>query len=527
MNRSAYGLLTVLIALQLAPEPGTVTGVVIKAGTTIRQPLLNARLELTGPGESLVTRTDTNGRFAFSHLPSGAYRLQVTCDGFVRQEAPDKILIGPGQDLKEVLFELDPAPTAAGWVLDTYGRPMANVMVEALRRAYDVRGKPIMVGAATALTDDRGAYRIFWLDPGEYYFYATSPPVPDGSEAPLLAVVPTYFPGVNTPEDAKAVQLDIGREVPVDFRLRSAGFWVVRGQTMNAATGRSVAAAISLFPPAEDPTLTRYSAQSSATGPYHGEFTIDNVVPGTYILMARSGPEGQQMTAIQRIVLRPELSPPIDLRGYSLRLSPALSIHGQLFLGSASTPDLRGVNVSLVSTEPALPSPRSVKVQPDGSFTLNGVSPGSYLLELSNLPEDFYLKAARFGQDDILEKPLTLDQDAASPLQMLLASDGGHLQVSAHDDKGATRTDAQFVLVPDKARRDRREQYRAAAAGDDGKAILRGIPPGAYTLFAWQVLEPNAYFNSDYLSGYAAFGVPVAIAAGDNPPLSVRLIPKD
>jgi hypothetical protein len=380
--------------------------------------------------------------------------------------------------VKEILFELDPAPTAAGWVLDTYGQPIANVMVEALHRAYDVRGKPIMVRAATALTDDRGAYRIFWLDPGEYFFYATSPPIPESAEAPpVRSVVPTYFPGVNTPEGARSVRLEIGREVPVDFRLRSAGFWLVRGQTINAATGRSVAATITLIPPAEDPTFTRYSAQSSATGPYHGEFAIGNVVPGSYILMAKATSDGQELTAFERIVLRPKLSPPPDPKGYSLRLSRGLSIHGRLFVETEQPNDRSGVKVSLVSSEPALPSPKSVRVQPDGSFILQDVAPGTYLPELSNLPGDFYLKAARFGEDDILEKPLTLDQPDAGPLQILLGSDGGHLQASAVDDKGVVHAGAQFVLVPDAARRDRREQYRIAIAGDDGQAVLRGIPP--------------------------------------------------
>jgi Carboxypeptidase regulatory-like domain len=96
MNRFAAAFLTAVIVIQLAPRPGTVTGTVIKAGTAIRQPLRNARLELTGgPSEHLVTRTDANGRYRFSNLASGEYRLTVTCDGFVRQEAPSWIRIGP------------------------------------------------------------------------------------------------------------------------------------------------------------------------------------------------------------------------------------------------------------------------------------------------------------------------------------------------------------------------------------------------------------------------------------------------
>ena len=82
------------------------------------------------------------------------------------------------------------------------------------------------------------------------------------------------------------------------------------------------------------------------------------------------------------------------------------------------------------------------------------------------------------------------------------------------------------VLVPDTARRGRREQYRVATAGEDGQAILRGIPPGDYKLFAWEELEENAYLNSDYLRAYESLGIPVSIVAGDNPAVPVRVIPK-
>jgi hypothetical protein len=72
-----------------------------------------------------------------------------------------------------------------------------------------------------------------------------------------------------------------------------------------------------------------------------------------------------------------------------------------------------------------------------------------------------------------------------------------------------------------------REQYRVAVAGEDGRALLTGIPPGIYKLFAWEELEPNAYFNSTFLQAYESLGVPLTIATGENRPLSVRLIPKD
>jgi hypothetical protein len=518
-----------LVATQLTPVSGTIAGSVIKAGTAIQQPLWNARLELSGISGSRVTRTDASGRFTFSNLPPGEYRVAVTCDGFVRQQSEKKIVIGRGQQTANILFQLDAAPTAAGRILDSYGQPIANVMVEALRRSYDVRGKPRLTRVATATTDDRGEYRIFWLDPGEYFFYASSP-LPDKTETePVRVVAPTYSPGVSTPDDAKPVRLDIGREVRVDFRLRrDAALWPVNGHTMNGITGRPIAATITLTPPAEDPNLSRYRGQSSMAGSYPGQFSIDKVPPGSYIVTARNSSGDQEWTAFERIVLRPLLVTPPYGFVITLKLNPPLSLNGRLFLESRESADLHETSVGLISVDPGLPSPRNVLARPDGQFMLNSVVAGLYVSDISNLPNDLYVKAARFGTDDILETPLTLEaKDSTNPLQVLLGSDGGRIEVATYDKNRRLHADAQIVLVPDATRRHRREQYRVATSGEDGKAILRGIPPGNYKLFAWENLEPNAYLNSDYLLGYETLGLPVNITRGENPPVSVRLIPKE
>lgn len=118
-------------------------------------------------------------------------------------------------------------------------------------------------------------------------------------------------------------------------------------------------------------------------------------------------------------------------------------------------------------------------------------------------------------------------RDPVKPLQILLGVDGGHVQVGVFNSKGEPQAAAHVVFVPDAARRYRREQYRVAVSGDEGKAAFRGVPPGAYSVFAWEELQPNAYLNSDFIQLYELSGTPVKIAGGDNPAVSVLLIPKD
>src|SRR5215468_1336102 len=518
--RTIAALVLALVAQQAAPGTGRISGFVIKAGTTIRQPLRNARLELTGSGHGVV-RTDVNGAFSFSGLMPGQYQLAVTCDGFVRQELRKNIVLGRGQQVGNIIFELDPAATATGRVLDTFGEPISNVMIDALRRTYDVRGNPRLTHIAGALTDDRGEYRIFWLDPGNYFLYASSPPPPETSDSETPPpVAPTYYPDVNTPEDARTVRLELGREARADFRLRQAAMWPVGGHTMNGLNGLPVAATVTLIQPGENPNSSRYHAQSLPSGRLAGEFSMRDVPPGSYLLTAKSLSGDRELTAFQHIELRPILVAPQFGFTTNLGLTPPVSLNGRLFFESAEGQELRQITVALVPVDPDMPLPRSVPVQPDGLFVVNGIYPGDYVLEMSNLPQDLYLKATRFGNAG-LERPLTIEaQPPANPLQILLGSDGGHMLAQSQPG-------ANLVLVPDAARRGRREQYRVAAAGDDGRATIRGIPPGNYKLFAWEDLEPNAYLNSEYLQIYEDRGVSMRISPGDNPLVEVRMIPRE
>jgi hypothetical protein len=525
------GLLTAfvvtLLFLQTSVPQASISGDVMKHGTAIQQLLQNARLELTeGPGTPLITRTDVGGRFAFLNLAPGRYRLSVTRDGFVRQDYPKPIVVAAGARIDDIIFQLDGAPTVAGWVQDEYGSTVPNVLVEALRRTYDVRGNPTFVPVASAITDDRGEYRIFWVDPGDYFFFATSR-VPEGADtaAPVRGVAPTYFPGVSDPADARPLRLNIGREVTgVDFQLRRAALVPVSGYLSHAITGRPVAATITLSRPADDPSRARYQGRSVATGRAAGLFSISEPVPpGPYIVTAKGG-SGEEISGYDRIVIRPVLAAaPYDLR---LRLSPPLTVNGRITrMDSGAAADLSHARVSLISVNEGRPSPRSVSSQTDGRFSLTGVAAGDYVLDVSNLSDDSYVKAARFGATDVLEKLLTVDaKQSGQALQILLGSDEGRLNVRVFDSSDRPQSEVRVVLVPDLARRDRRDQYRTATTDEYGQASVRGIPPGMYKVFAWESIEPNAYLNSDFVRAYEDFGVPVQIASGENAPMSVREI---
>ena len=125
----------------LKKDECSVAGMVVKLAGS--EPLRKATVQLNSADDrtrSISTSTDAGGRFQLKGVDPGRYRLLVTRNGFVTQEygqkTPDDpgsiFTLGPGQDLKDLLFRLIPSAVIAGRVIDEDGEPVPHTQVGAL-----------------------------------------------------------------------------------------------------------------------------------------------------------------------------------------------------------------------------------------------------------------------------------------------------------------------------------------------------------------------------------------------------------
>ena len=163
---------TALLALVMQTLP--LQGIVVKKGTT--EGLSKATVELrrdqenAGILDSITTEDD--GRFSFSNVAPGRYRLTVTRRGYTRP--PLTITLAAGQPAQDIPLNMTPTGAISGRVYDTGGRPLGNVEVKAMKASYP-EGRRILTPVQSVLTNDLGEYRLFWLAPGRYYVAAVHP----------------------------------------------------------------------------------------------------------------------------------------------------------------------------------------------------------------------------------------------------------------------------------------------------------------------------------------------------------------
>ena len=503
------GLIGMVVVLQIS-------GIVIKRGTTDIQPLPNARVELLDGPTHEVVRTDGAGRFVFVSILSGSYRVRVTRDGYVRQEYGQRLPGAPsfpidvsGRSTKALAFLMQSAPTITGWVRDEYGSIVPGVRVEALRKTWDARGRQRLTLVSSTSSDDRGQYRLYWLDPGDYLVRASS-----GSGSGTY--VPTYYPGFEDATFAETISLKDGEADGVDFK-------VVRGHrseidgTVVLAQGGFTGASVTITPSGDVASGNRYTAEASAqSGRTQGTFTISDVPPGTYVAIATRTIVGENYSGYITFNLPSGTVPIYHLR---IVMSPHVEVSGTLAADSAEV-DFSRIQVTLTAADPVIPSPPAVRVTRAGTFTVPSVAIGEYVISLSGISEDVYVKNAA-------DAIVVGSESPTRPLKIVLGAQGGTATGVVRDHRGQPQFGAQVVLIPQGSGRPPSNQYYIVPTGPDGSFSVRGIAPGVYKVFAWEAVELNAYFDPEFVRKYDAFAVQITVAPGQKVALNPPMIPAD
>jgi hypothetical protein len=117
--------------------------------------------------------TATDGRFLFTNLAPGKYRLMASrrgyaVQGFNQHESyMTAIVAGPGQDSEHLRFRLSPSAVLNGAVTDQWNDPLRDAEVILFEQSWSAGSRSLHPVNRTT-TNDLGHYRFAHLLPGTY-----------------------------------------------------------------------------------------------------------------------------------------------------------------------------------------------------------------------------------------------------------------------------------------------------------------------------------------------------------------------
>ncbi len=241
---------------------------------------------------AVTATTNSEGQYQITNLAAGAYRVSVYAPAYVIEgesllssEYGKTVSIAEGEQIENLDFSLMPGGVITGKVTDEYGKPMIAEGVGAFR--LDQQGKRDNAAAFQMLrwqTDDRGVYRIFGLDPGQYIIGVGASS--DDSLQPIGhrgSYRRTYHPDVVDESSAKIIEVKPGGEVEnVDIKLsRATKGYTASGRVIHAETSKPIPGVTIGCEFAKTPGSNFRMGDTTTNS--NGEFRIEGLSPNTYI----------------------------------------------------------------------------------------------------------------------------------------------------------------------------------------------------------------------------------------------------
>jgi protocatechuate 3,4-dioxygenase beta subunit len=396
--------------------------------------------------------TDAEGKYEISGLGPTRTRIFARAKGYVtsyQYVTPD----ADGGDVEHD-FGLKRGGIVLGTVLDPSGRPVAGARIG--QNAYGLYQEG---SEDVAISEDDGTYRLEGILPGNRWVFALA----DG-----------YAPG----RSAAQVTVQGGAETTgIDIRLTVGG--EVRGK-VTAESGEPVeGAAVRIWPTgrrdprAPRPLVPPEPARSSSDG----TFVIDRLQAGTYVVRVEK--EGYSAASRPNVVI----SEGGEVEGVDFVLKRGFAVNGKVL-------DKKGQPVAGAEIQ-AYPQKvqgdwqrHTTKSKEDGSFRLEGLSPGTYYLRAGKSGFGSASKSGVQSGTDGIE--LTLSEQGALTGTAILAQSG----------KPVTAYKIRIYRTGQRAGWPVRQQDVADATG---AFSVTNLPPGAY--------EIDGYTATGLLSTRVAFEI--------------------
>ena len=505
-----------------------ISGKVVDAHT--RAALARCSVQIADVKERSEARTVTtgdDGSFSFEGVPLGKYSLTAARRGYLAQsyEEHDQystaVAVGPGLDSENLIFELVAEAVIAGTITDEAGDPVRGAQVR-LYEDQDTNGTRATQIRQNAATDDRGAYEITGLKPGNYFLVVTGHPWyaqrvqrgnsggdAESSEMQALDVAypTTFYPGVTDQDAATPIPIKGGERLEANFTLAPLPALRLHVSLPEGESrrGTSVMLSQSLFGQTEPaPTQMVFDA--------NGSVEVDGILPGHYdVTINHFGGEEQKAPVAKHFEA--------DVSGGSTELSEDNGVGEVTVTGKVT------------SSEGKVPSPAGISLRTRngrrgefgalneaGEFTMN-VQPGTYEV-LGNI-NGMYLATVKATGAALTGRMLTVK--AGDNPKLDIVADSGQAEIEGVATRNGKPASAVMVLLAPLDPKNNQVLFRRDQSDSDGTFDLQNVLPGSYRLLAIEKGWELEWANPAVLQAFLGKSIPVEVKPGDHQKQSIEV----
>jgi hypothetical protein len=529
---------------QEAPPPkptASIAGRVIGADTG--RPIRNALVEILSWEVMRLPRrasTDAQGRFEFTGLAAGAYRLTANAEGYLalefgQQRPPEPgtpIDLRDGERFDKANVSLPRGGAIEGRVLDEFGDGAPGILVQIARLQFAAGRRRLMpVGArqTARLTDDRGHFRAFGLGPGDYYVTALAGAFAQDSQVGGFA--PTYYPGTKDLLQAQPVHVGFGQDAPnLIIPLVPAATARIAGIVMQRDGTPAASATVTLA--TSDRAGSSGFLQTATVSAADGTFTLQHVPPGSYTIQGYGRPVGSAGNlGAAEFGWLPVAVDGVDLDNVVVTVGPGTAARGRIALDRTDGPPLTPDSVHILGapvefdSAPVGGGPAPFRIKNDWTFELQNQS-GLRAFRIDVASPSWSLKRVTVRGVDVTDKVIDFRKGDIEDVEITLTTANATLGGAVTDEKGKPAPVYTVVVFASESARWTFPSRHIAIGrpNQEGRYTVRGLPPAQYLAIALPSVDGTEYQDPELLESLRALATPIALFEGDVKTLDLKLV---